>query len=67
MCVHMCVSGGVGLEFLILREVKQEVFEGEITLIFYTVTGTECALEAFLKEYFFRQGMESSKEKLEEI
>lgn len=62
MCAHLCKWWG-GVELLILREMKQEVFEGEITLIFHTVTGTECALEAFLR-VFFHKGMESSKEKL---
>lgn len=56
MCVHICVSGGVGLELLILREVKQEVFEGEITLIFHSVTGTELCFGGFSKRVFFSQG-----------
>lgn len=44
---------GGGWSPYILREVKQEVFEGEITPIFQTVIGTKYALEGFLGVSFF--------------
>lgn len=60
VCVHPCGGKG-GWSNYILREVKQKPFEGEFTLIFYTMIGTEFVLEASLGEYSFTRKQKSLK------